>query len=129
MRGRARGRPGCGTRGRAMDEAEELIIEQIEIGPMKNFTYLVGSARTREVALVDPAWAVDALLDHVGERGLPQEVAGTILWGKGGFRGGVYSGKPSGAWCQKDRGCLAEPDDCRGIAGGSCYSPAFPVDR
>lgn len=53
-----------------MDEAEELIIEQIEIGPMKNFTYLVGSARTREVALVDPAWAVDALLDHVGERGL-----------------------------------------------------------
>ena len=53
-----------------MDEAEELIIEQIEVGPMKNFTYLVGSARTREVALVDPAWAVDALLDHVGEQGL-----------------------------------------------------------
>ena len=53
-----------------MDEAEELIIEQIEVGPMKNFTYLVGSARTREVALVDPAWAVDALLDRAGERGL-----------------------------------------------------------
>ena len=53
-----------------MDAGEELIIEQIEIGPMKNFTYLVGSARTREVALVDPAWSVDALLDHVYEREL-----------------------------------------------------------
>ena len=53
-----------------MDDTSELIIEQIEIGPMKNFTYLVGSSRTREVALVDPAWAVDALLDHVAGRDL-----------------------------------------------------------
>ena len=53
-----------------MDYAQELIIEQIEIGPMKNFTYLVGSSSTREVALVDPAWAVDALLDHVAAREL-----------------------------------------------------------
>ena len=53
-----------------MDNAQELIVEQIEIGPMKNFTYLVGSASSREVALVDPAWAVDALLDHVAERDL-----------------------------------------------------------
>ena len=53
-----------------MDYAQELIIEQIEIGPMKNFTYLVGSSSTREVALVDPAWAVDALLDHVAARDL-----------------------------------------------------------
>ena len=53
-----------------MDDAQELIVEQIEIGPMKNFTYLVGSASSREVALVDPAWAVDALLDHVAERDL-----------------------------------------------------------
>ena len=53
-----------------MDHAPELIIEQIEIGAMKNFTYLVGSSSTREVALVDPAWAVDALLDHVAARDL-----------------------------------------------------------
>lgn len=46
----------------------ELYIEQIEIGPMQNFTYIVGSKSTREVALVDPAWEVDALLDHVIER-------------------------------------------------------------
>ena len=34
----------------AMDD--ELYLEQLEIGPMQNFTYIVGSKRTREVALV-----------------------------------------------------------------------------
>ena len=47
---------------------DELYLEQIEIGPMQNFTYIVGSKRTREVALVDPAWEIDALLEHVMEK-------------------------------------------------------------
>ena len=47
----------------------ELVVEQIEIGPMANFTYLVGSRSTREVAVVDPAWDIDGLLDHVAARG------------------------------------------------------------
>ena len=34
-------------------DEQELIIEQIEIGPMQNFTYLVGSRTTREVVVVD----------------------------------------------------------------------------
>ena len=46
----------------------ELIIEQLQIGPMQNFVYIVGSRRTREVVLVDPAWAIDALADHLAER-------------------------------------------------------------
>ena len=50
---------------------EELIIEQIEIGPMQNFTYIVGSKATREVAIIDPAWDIDALLElsliHISE--------------------------------------------------------------
>ena len=53
-----------------MNEADsELIVEQIQIGPMANFTYLVGSRSTREVAVVDPAWDIDGLLAHIGERG------------------------------------------------------------
>ncbi|HEX7037647.1 MAG TPA: MBL fold metallo-hydrolase [Pseudomonadales bacterium] len=48
---------------------EELVIEQIEIGPMQNFTYLVGSRSTREVAIVDPAWDIDALVKHIDEKG------------------------------------------------------------
>ena len=53
-----------------MNEADsELIVEQIQIGPMANFTYLVGSRSTREVAVVDPAWDIDGLLEHIEERG------------------------------------------------------------
>ena len=42
-----------------------LFIEQIEMGPMQNFSYIIGSRTTHEVALVDPAWNIDALLKHV----------------------------------------------------------------
>lgn len=35
---------------------------------MQNFTYLVGSKVSREVAIVDPAWDIEALLDHIAER-------------------------------------------------------------
>ena len=49
-------------------EEQELIIEQIEIGPMQNFTYLVGSRATREVVIVDPAWDIQGLIKHVAER-------------------------------------------------------------
>jgi len=52
-----------------MAEEQELVIEQIEIGPMQNFTYVVGSRSTREVVVVDPAWDIDNLLKHIEERG------------------------------------------------------------
>ena len=51
-----------------LGEHSDLIIEQIEIGPMQNFTYIVGSRETREVAIVDPAWDIEALLNHLQER-------------------------------------------------------------
>ena len=47
---------------------DELILEQIQIGPMQNFAYLVGSKVTREVAVVDPAWDIDGLLNFINER-------------------------------------------------------------
>ncbi|MCZ6502593.1 MAG: MBL fold metallo-hydrolase [Gammaproteobacteria bacterium] len=47
---------------------DELIIEQIQVGPMQNFAYLVGSRSTREVAVVDPAWDIDGLLNFIDER-------------------------------------------------------------
>ncbi len=49
-------------------EDDELIIEQIPIGPMQNFTYLVGSRSTREVVVVDPAWDIGSLQNHLAER-------------------------------------------------------------
>ena len=48
-----------------MAAEDELIIEQIQVGPMENFTYVVGSRSTREVVIVDPAWHIDSLLDHI----------------------------------------------------------------
>ncbi len=57
---------------------DEVYIEQIEIGPMQNFTYVVGCKETREVALVDPAWDVDALLDHVVEKRELRPVAALV---------------------------------------------------
>jgi hydroxyacylglutathione hydrolase len=48
--------------------APELFVEQIEIGPIKNFVYILGSRSTREVALVDPAWDIDGLLARLDER-------------------------------------------------------------
>jgi hydroxyacylglutathione hydrolase len=47
----------------------ELLIEQLQIGPMQNFVYVVGSRTTREVVLVDPAWDIDALSSHLDEQG------------------------------------------------------------
>jgi glyoxylase-like metal-dependent hydrolase (beta-lactamase superfamily II) len=46
----------------------ELIIEQLQLGPMQNFVYIVGSSRTREVVLVDPAWDIEGLANHLAER-------------------------------------------------------------
>jgi len=51
-----------------VSEEQELIIEQIQIGPMENFTYIVGSRSTREVVIVDPAWDIEGLMKHLEER-------------------------------------------------------------
>jgi glyoxylase-like metal-dependent hydrolase (beta-lactamase superfamily II) len=39
----------------------KLYLRQIELGPMKNFVYLLGAEGARETAVVDPAWDVDAI--------------------------------------------------------------------
>lgn len=52
-----------------MDTESELIVEQIAIGPMQNFAYLLGSRSTREVVIVDPAWDIGVLLERVNAHG------------------------------------------------------------
>ena len=47
-----------------------LYLKQMELGPMENFVYLVGSAKTREVVVVDPAWQVDTVLRVAKEEDL-----------------------------------------------------------
>ncbi|MCU0700287.1 MAG: MBL fold metallo-hydrolase [Myxococcaceae bacterium] len=45
----------------AETKAEGLYVRQLELGPMKNFVYLVGAAESAEVLVVDPAWDVGAI--------------------------------------------------------------------
>jgi hydroxyacylglutathione hydrolase len=42
--------------------ATPLYFKQIEIGPMQNYVYLLGSTETRKVAVVDAAWEIDTIL-------------------------------------------------------------------
>jgi hypothetical protein len=35
-----------------------LYFKQLEIGPMQNYVYLIGSTETRKVAVVDAAWEI-----------------------------------------------------------------------
>lgn len=39
-----------------------LYFKQIEIGPMQNFTYLIGDPASREAVVVDAAWDIPALI-------------------------------------------------------------------
>jgi len=55
----------------------ELYFEQIAVGQMANFAYLIGSRSTREAVIVDPAWAVDALLDQAESDGM--KVVGALV--------------------------------------------------
>jgi len=80
-----------------------LYFKQLELGPMQNYVYLIGSAETRKVAVVDAAWEIDTILrlaatddveithafvththpDHVGGRFAGTEIEGvTELLGK-----------------------------------------------
>lgn len=50
-----------------MSQDNDLYFRQISIGPMQNFIYLIGSQRTRECLIVDPAWDTDALIEVAGK--------------------------------------------------------------
>jgi glyoxylase-like metal-dependent hydrolase (beta-lactamase superfamily II) len=46
---------------------EHLYFKQIEMGPMQNFVYLVGSKETRRLAVVDAAWDIGEILRIAAE--------------------------------------------------------------
>jgi hydroxyacylglutathione hydrolase len=47
-----------------------LILHQMELGPMQNFVYIIGCERTREAAVVDPAWDVPSILKVIRDHEL-----------------------------------------------------------
>lgn len=57
--------------------ADDLYLKQMEIGPMENFVYLIGSKKTREVFVVDPAWQADTILKVAKEEDL--KIKGALI--------------------------------------------------
>ncbi len=60
-----------------MTASPDLYLKQMEIGPMENFVYLIGSKKTREVFVVDPAWQVDTVLRTAREEDL--KIKGALI--------------------------------------------------
>ena len=49
---------------------DNLYFKQIEMGPMQNFVYLIGSMETRKVAVVDAAWEIDEIIRLAAQDGM-----------------------------------------------------------
>ena len=60
-----------------MSKNSDLYFVQLPVGQMANLAYLIGSLETREAMVVDPAWAVDALLDRAEADGM--KVTGALV--------------------------------------------------
>lgn len=55
----------------------DLYFRQMEIGPMQNFTYLIGDKKTGECLVVDPAWDVPSIIDVAAKDGM--KVTGALV--------------------------------------------------
>ena len=42
---------------------DTIYLEQMELGPMQNFVYLIGDPQARECVVVDPAWEIDTIVE------------------------------------------------------------------
>ena len=60
-----------------MEKSDAFYLEQMELGPMENFVYLVGDKKSREVFVVDPAWQVDTILRKAKEEDL--KIVGALI--------------------------------------------------
>ena len=47
-----------------------VYLQQMELGPMQNFVYLVGDPVARECVVVDPAWEIDTIVETAERDGM-----------------------------------------------------------
>ena len=45
-----------------------IIFEQLHLGPMNNFTYVLGDPASRNVGIVDPGWDAMSIIDYCQEK-------------------------------------------------------------
>ena len=46
-----------------------IYFQQLAVGPMDNFVYLIGDPASKQAAVVDPAWNVPVILKTLQEDG------------------------------------------------------------
>jgi hydroxyacylglutathione hydrolase len=56
---------------------EAIIVEQLELGQMMNYVYIIGCPDTRQAAVVDPAWDIPRILERA--RALDLRIRLTLL--------------------------------------------------
>ena len=54
---------------------KNLLLKQMEVGPMENFIYFIGDKDTKEVVVIDPAWDVNFLLNEAKNNDLTVKAA------------------------------------------------------
>lgn len=54
-----------------------ILINQMEVGPMQNFIYFVGDKDLKEVIVIDPAWDVSFLLNEAKKNSL--KIVGALV--------------------------------------------------
>jgi hydroxyacylglutathione hydrolase len=52
-----------------MPSEQIVYLRQAQIGPMANYVYLIGDPATHKLAVVDPAWDVNAICDFAEREG------------------------------------------------------------
>ena len=71
-------------------EPTQLWFKQLELGPMQNYVYLIGDPTTRQAAVIDAAWDIDAIVGEAeadgetmrrGDDRLPIDGAGEQVGG------------------------------------------------
>jgi glyoxylase-like metal-dependent hydrolase (beta-lactamase superfamily II) len=48
---------------------QAIFFQQLELGPMQNYVYLLGDPTTHQAAVVDAAWDIDAIVDAAQAEG------------------------------------------------------------
>jgi glyoxylase-like metal-dependent hydrolase (beta-lactamase superfamily II) len=52
-----------------LTKSDSVYVRQLQLGPMKNFVYLIGERSGSEIAVIDPAWEAPAILEQARSDG------------------------------------------------------------
>jgi len=47
-----------------LESKDSIIFDQLPLGPMGNFTYIIGDPVTQQAGIVDPGWGASAIMDY-----------------------------------------------------------------